>query len=80
MNKRMKELLNHLGRGNYSTEDVVTIMDGLKDYGKARVEFNQAGTPESEALARWHLEDARNQWTYIMRTYDLPMAPASAYY
>lgn len=68
----MKELLKHFQNNEYTTEDVITIMEELKLYGKARVEFKKSETPESEALARWQLEDARREWRKTVKTYKLP--------
>lgn len=73
MRPKMKELLQHLQSNEYTTEDVITIMEVLKEYGIARVQLNQSTTPESEALARWNLNDARSDWRKVSRTYNLPM-------
>lgn len=72
MKSNMRQLLHHLETGNYSTEDVCTIIDVLKLTGRAKVDFYKASTPEQEALARWSLEDARKEWHKVARTYDLP--------
>lgn len=72
MRPKMKELLKHFQNNEYTTEDVITIMEELKLYGKARVEFKKSETPESEALARWQLEDARREWRKTVKTYKLP--------
>lgn len=74
MRQRMKDLLEYCILNNYSTEDVITIMDGLKRFGKARVSFKQSTTPESVALARWALDDARKEWHHTCRDYNLPMS------
>lgn len=73
MRPKMKELLEHLKTNNYCTEDVITIIGSMRAYGRARIEFNNSTTPESVALARWSLDDAREEWRKTVRTYKLPI-------
>lgn len=72
MKENMKKLLKHLQNGEYSTEDAVTIMSNLRDCIQARIDFLKSETPESEALARWRMNDARKKWRETCETYSLP--------
>lgn len=72
MKENMKKLLKHMQKGEYSTEDVVIIMSNLRDCIQARVDFLKSETPESEALARWRMNDARQKWRETCDTYSLP--------
>lgn len=72
MKENMKKLLIHLQKGEYSTEDAVTIMANLRDCIQARIDFLKSETPESEALARWRMNDARKKWRETCDTYSLP--------
>lgn len=69
----MKKLLHHLQSGNYSSEDVCCVLETITKYSRAVTDFQKSTTPESEALARWRLDDIRKEWINIRRIYDLPM-------
>lgn len=80
MNKYMKQLMKHLSDGNYTTEDSCVIFKAIMDFGKARVEFNKSSTPESEALARWSMSDARSAWHKVVREFGLPVVEVDCYF
>lgn len=80
MNKYTKQLMKHLSDGNYTTEDICVIFKAIMDFGKARVEFIKSSTPESEALARWALDDARSAWRKVVREYDLPVVEVDCFF
>lgn len=80
MKQRMKELLKHLQENDYSTEDVVTIFEAVKEYGLGLVDLNRSITPEGTALARWRLDDARKKWREISNIYNLPLCEIDGLY
>lgn len=80
MNKYMKQLMKHLSDGNYTTEDSCVIFKAIMEYGTARVEFIKSSTPESEALARWRMSDARSAWCKVVREYGLPVVEVDCYF
>lgn len=80
MRQNMKELLSHLQHNNYSSEDVVDIISSLKEYFEAVADFQKSKTPESEALARWRMVEAKEQWSKTVRYYDLPKRDANMLY
>lgn len=80
MRQNMKELLSHLLHNNYSSEDVVEIISSLKEYCDAVVDFQKSKKPESEALARWRIDEAKEKWRKTVRYYDLPKRDANMLY
>lgn len=80
MKASFKGLLEHMIAKNFCAEDVVVVVGHMKSYVRARVDFNKAQTPESTALARWSLEDARREWHKCVREYNLPIGEIDYYF
>ncbi len=80
MRPELKKLLNHLASADYSAEDVITIIEGLKPHMRARYDFMRSETPEAEALARWALDDTRKAWHETCRTYHLHLTESDWYF
>lgn len=72
--------MKHLSDGNYTTEDSCVIFNTITYYGKARVKVIKSSTPESEALTRWALDDARSAWRKVVREYDLPVVEVDCFF
>lgn len=80
MNASFKELLKNMIDRNFCSEAIVVVVGHMESYVRARVDFNNAQTPESEALARWSLEDAREEWRQCVREYRLPIGEIDSYF
>lgn len=80
MKPHLKQLLQYLADNDYEAEDVITIIEGLKPYKQARYDFNRSDTPETTALARWGLHEARRVWLETGRTYRLQLSDPELYY
>lgn len=80
MNKYMKQLMKHLSDGNYPTEEICVIFKAIMDFGKARVEFIKSSTPESEALARSSMSNARSAWRKVAREFGLPVVEVDCFF
>lgn len=72
MTHDLKNLLTHLSKSELTTADVLKIFHVLTEVKRGRERFHKATTPETEALARWNLDDARKDWERISKLYNLP--------
>lgn len=73
----MRELMQDLLDGDYTTEDVCTIIETLRYVGSNYVQLNKSNTPEATALARWGVEIAEKEWRETCSTYGLKQTHAS---
>lgn len=58
----MRKLLEELIKIDATSEELCAIFRSVRSAQRAYNEFQKSETSESEALARWKMRDAREEW------------------
>ena len=70
-NEEMKRLLLEFIQKDLSEEGIIEVCKAIVHYRRACRDFDNSTTPESTALARWSLKDARDEWSRVAQIYEL---------
>jgi len=67
----MKRLIEELLEKDLSEKEIIEVCKAVNEYRQAQRQFHESQTPEGEALARWNMQIAKENWSDTTMKYGL---------